>query len=300
LIALNSGLVNGSCMSGFLFPDGKSVSIAGFTSDYTQSGLAMAAGDWNAYAYHSYFIFSYILGAFLSGLATPDATPYQIEPTYGPTFLVGGFFLLAASLFAILEYDPTLVFCCAAISNGIQNGIASIYSANLVRCSLTGATTDLALVAAQILRGNRKGMWKGFVLATIVISFWTGGLLSFFLTRGYRSHTLFFNPCLCFLIGLSLVAFLVKEIVISFQTALFGTWRWKKAIGKLHKRATCSEESKEFTKDSLLQMFDDIDSDGNGSIDNQELLDKFLQADFRITAKKVEHSLRVWMAMEMV
>jgi uncharacterized membrane protein YoaK (UPF0700 family) len=287
LIALNSGLVNGSCMSGFLFPEGESVSIAGFTSDYTQSGLAMAAGDWSTYAYHSYIIFSYILGAFLSGFVTPDATPYQIEPTYGPTFLVGGFFLLTASFLAMSEYDTTLVFCCAGVSNGIQNGIASIYSANLVRCSLTGATTDLALVAAQILRGNRKGMWKGFVLAIIVVSFWTGGLISFFLTRRYRSHTLFFNACLCFLIGLLLVVFLVREVGISFRTAVFGTWRWKKAIGKLHKSVTNCEESKEFTKESLLNMFDDLDIDGNGFIDNNELLDKFLLADFRITAKEV-------------
>jgi uncharacterized membrane protein YoaK (UPF0700 family) len=294
LIALNSGLVNGSCMSGFLFPEGESVSIAGFTSDYTQSGLAMAAGNWSTYSYHSYFIFSYILGAFISGLVTPDATPYRIEPTYGPTFLVGGFFLLTASILTMLEYEPTLVFFFAAASNGIQNGIASIYSANLVRCSLTGATTDLALVAAQILRGNRKGTWKGFVLAIIVVSFWTGGLISFFLTRRYRSHTIFFNSCLCFLIVLSLVVCLAKEIGISFQTALFGTWRWKKAIGKLHKRVTCCEESKELPRIVCCRCLMTLTMMEMAILTTMNHGTSFYWRISKSPPKKFEHSLRVW------
>ena len=50
--------------------------------------------------------------------------------------------MLAASILAALEFETIYVFCLAAAANGIQNGIASIYSANLIRCSLTGSSTD--------------------------------------------------------------------------------------------------------------------------------------------------------------
>jgi uncharacterized membrane protein YoaK (UPF0700 family) len=284
LIAFNSGFVNGSCVSGLLSPTGASQSVAGFTSSYTKSALAIVDGDWSTYGFNIGLIWSYMAGAFISGIITPDATPYQIQPTYGPTFLIGGVFLMTASILAALEAHPTYIFFLAAAANGIQNGIASIYSANLIRCSLTGSTTDIALVAAQLLQGNRKQLWKGMVILSIVCSFWLGGLISFFATRRFLSYTLFFNAALFWLIGIALVYFLVNELHVSMEAAIFGSWKWKNAIRRLNESSNGGDGE---TESRLLDMFDEIDADMNGQIEPDELLDFLLKANIKMSAKGV-------------
>merc|ERR1719329_1508031 len=128
-MAFNSGFVNGCCVSGLLDPLGEArTSVTGFANSYTKSALDIAVGNWEKYGISVALITSYMFGASLCGLITPKATSYRIEPSYGPTFLIGGCFLLAASILAALEFNTVYVFCLAAAANGIQNGIASLYS----------------------------------------------------------------------------------------------------------------------------------------------------------------------------
>jgi hypothetical protein len=49
-----------------------------------------------------------------------------------PLFLIGGVFLLISSILAAMEGNETYIFFFAAAANGIPNGMASIYSANLI------------------------------------------------------------------------------------------------------------------------------------------------------------------------
>lgn len=285
LIAFNNGYVNGSCLSGLLLPNGAKQSVAGFTSAYTKSALELAEGDFRLFGYHSGIILSYMIGAALAGYITPFANAYRIEPTYGPTFLIGGVFLLVSSILSALDYDEKWVFFSAAAANGIQNGIASIYSANLIRCSLTGASTDIALVVGQIAGGNYSKLWKGAVLSMIVSSFWLGGVVSFFATSYFRDLSLLFNAALFWLVGVFLVVFLVNELQISFVAAVFGTWKWKHALKKLHKRMLYSRHGSSILENDDLsksvqaleseefeQLFDRIDSEGKGVIDDTDLL----------------------------
>lgn len=289
LIAFNSGFVNGSCVSGLL-TNGTKQSVAGFTSSYSKAALALADGDWDTLGFQASLILSYMTGAFISGLITPNATPYQLEPTYGPTFLIGAVFLLTASVFAALEFEARYIFFFVAAANGIQNGIASIYSANLIRCSLTGSTTDIALVLAQVLRGNRDKLHKGLVLLMIVVCFCIGGFISFYATSQFLGYTLFFNAALFWLIGASLVTFLVREHDVSVEAAILGTWKkWKGAMKKLHGSILDNVSSHGIIHTNLLlQMFDDIDDEGNGEIDVDELLNELLKAGVKIDAKGVK------------
>jgi uncharacterized membrane protein YoaK (UPF0700 family) len=290
LLAFNSGFVNGSTLSGFLTPTRKE-SVSAYTTSYSLSAMAVARGDTSEFGYYSCFVLSYLFGSFLAGLITPNGTPFQIEPTYGPTFLIGGVFLMTASILAAIESEPSYIFFLCAAANGIQNGIASIYSANLIRCSLTGASTDVALVIAQCVRGNRKQLMKGLVLMSIILCFWLGGFLSFYMTRRFLTHTLFFNAVLFWLIGLGLVYFLVHELDITVRAAISGTWQWKQAIGSLQEsfrqRSGSGDDCKQLSKQSLYEMFDEIDDDHNGEIEPEELLDALLKANATINAKGV-------------
>mmetsp|Transcript_43305 Transcript_43305/g.104675 ORF Transcript_43305/g.104675 Transcript_43305/m.104675 type:complete len:275 (+) Transcript_43305:348-1172(+) len=171
LISFNTGYVNGSCLSGLISPNNTKTSVTGLTTKYSTSALHLANSEFQDASIQFSLIGSYFLGAFLSGLVTPKATPYRIEPTYGPTFLIGGIFLTAASILSAKGVGDTYIFCFAAAAAGIQNGIASIFSANLIRCSLTGSTTDIAITLGQVIRGNRKQLRKSMVLLMIVSCF---------------------------------------------------------------------------------------------------------------------------------
>ncbi|OEU08984.1 hypothetical protein FRACYDRAFT_271644 [Fragilariopsis cylindrus CCMP1102] len=275
LIALNSGFVNGTTMSGYLIggvagtsrnPD--SQMVAGFAGSYTNTATALQEHQWERYSYNLCLILSYMFGSFIAAMICPHAKPYVIEPKYGPTFMIGGTFLLAASFLAINELPSRYIFFLVTASNGIQNGIASIYSANLIRCTLTGATTDIAIVIAQAINGNYKGFARGCVLSLIVFFFWLGGILAFWGVREFTTYTLLINAGLFYMCGFTLVFYLVKEVGVSFHDALFGTWHWKKVLKKL------DTADGDLTKEKLIQIFDDIDAagDGSGDIDLDELV----------------------------
>jgi hypothetical protein len=83
MLSLNSGYINGLCLSGMVGPDQQAVSA--FTGTYTKSGLALAAGDPKLFGFEFTLILSFIGGALVSGAMNPEAVPHKLVPTYGPS-----------------------------------------------------------------------------------------------------------------------------------------------------------------------------------------------------------------------
>ena len=83
MLYLNSGYINGLCLSGMVGPDQQGVSA--FTAAYTKSGLALAAGDPKLFGFEFTLILSFIGGAFVSGAMNHDAVPHKLVPSYGPS-----------------------------------------------------------------------------------------------------------------------------------------------------------------------------------------------------------------------
>jgi len=275
LIALNSGFVNAACLSGLLINpetvnDANPIShmVAGFAGSYTNTSIGLADAQWTKYLYNLWILLSYMFGSFVAAMICPHAKPFVIEPNYGPTFWIGGTCLLAASLLAVAEQPSRYIFMLVVFSNGIQNGIASIYSANLIRCTLSGATTDIAIVIAQMINGNYKGTAKGSVLGLICFFFWLGGVIGFFGVEKFTTYTLLINAIVFYLCGLVLVVYVMQEFDVSFYGAVTGTWKWKQVLKKLN------TEAGDLTKEKLMKIFDDIDADGDGSgdLDCDELI----------------------------
>jgi len=297
LIALNTGFINGVTMSGYLITldepprcptNPKGMMIAGFAGAYTENAIALIESDWEKYTTLLCLIISYMCGAFIAAMINPHAKEYIIEPRYGLTFMVGGTMLLVAGLLAYYELPSRFVFFLASASNGVQNGIASIYSANLIRCTLTGATTDIAIVIAQCIHGNYKGLARGSVLGAIVFFFWFGGLIGFLAVKKWKARTLFINAILFYLIGIILIYYLVKEYSISVYDAFLGTWKWKKVLKKLH------TGDGNLTQETLMDVFDMIDAEGdrNGSIDADELRYGLRRAKVQMTKFQTRTLLR--------
>jgi len=275
LIALNSGFVNAACLSGLLIKpetvsDANPIKhmVAGFAGSYTNTSIGLSDAQWTKYLYNLWILLSYMFGSFVAAMICPHAKPFVIEPNYGPTFWIGGTALMLASILAAAGKQSRYIFMLVVFSNGIQNGIASIYSANLIRCTLSGATTDIAIVIAQMINGNYKGTAKGSVLGLICFFFWFGGVIGFYGVRAFTSRTLFINAIVFYLCGLVLVTYVMREFDVSFYGAVTGTWKWKQVLKKLN------TEEGDLTKEKLMKIFDDIDADGDGSgdLDCEELI----------------------------
>ena len=284
ILAFNSGYINGSCLSGLLTSVGLRQSVAGFTGAYTLAGLELASGELAMFGAHIKMILSFIFGSFIAGVLTPKAEAYRILPSYGPTFLIGAAFLTGASLLSAFHVETYYFFYLAAAANGIQNGMSSIYSANLIRSThLTGTSTDIGLYIGQCVRGNKANLWKLQVLIILACSFWFGGVISYFATSRFTSWSLLFNAGLFLFIGMCFVSFLVHELGITVWAALFGTWQWKRAIPKL--------QSLSSTRD-IMAVFDVVDQDDDGCVDGDELFQALKKAGVRISKREARAMFR--------
>ena len=291
LLSFNTGFVNGSCLTGFVAPSGLRMQVSGFTTPYTLSALGLAMGDFDTFRFQLCLILSFIFGSFIAGFLTPRATTYRIEPSYGPTFLIGAALLGVSSILSALEANEDFIFYLAATSCGVQNGISSTYSSNLIRSSgMTGSSTDIGIFLGQLARGNYANAWKLVVLFVLAVSFYAGGVVSFFATREFTTLSLLFNSALFLLIGLLLVAFLCYELNISFRSAMLGTWQWQRAAEKLQDafatRDNMDDGNNALTERQIEEIFERVDVDKSGSIDRDELYNALRQTGIKITKRE--------------
>lgn len=269
LVALNNGMVNAICLSGLITENTPTLlnpnkaMVSGVAAYVTNSATYLIDGEtWDQYRFNLFMFLSYMLGSGIPGLLSPRAKPYSIDPMFGPAFMLGGTFLLASSFLSSTGSPTRWIFFLAIAANGVQNGVASIYSANLIRCTLTGATTDIGLVIGNAARGSYDKAPKACVLSIIVTCFWVGGLLAFPLVRYWRAETLFFNAAIFYSVGILNILYLVGHLKLSFVEAVTGHWDWKDVLHKI---------KPEGDKEEFLAFFDELDHDGGGTLDMHEL-----------------------------
>lgn len=157
-----------------------------------------------------------------------------------------------------------------ALANGVQNGISSMYSANLIRTThMSGTTTDIGLFIGQWLRGNRRNTWKLHILLGLAASFWTGGLCSFYAVEAWVQYTLLFNAGIFLLLFAGMVVFLVRTLHMPVHRAIRGTWHWQQTLYTLSFRSKDGGVPK---SDAVLrEAFDNMDTDKDGFIGSEDL-----------------------------
>ena len=203
LLALNSGIINGVCLSGMLSKDGTKQASAAVTGAWTNSALGAASGNYSQFIFNLQCILSYASGSFMSGFLNPNPKPFQISIVgFRSAFVIGAMLLYASST---LSEEPDKVFIyLAAMANGIQNSLTSTTSGNLVRSThFSGITSDMGTFMGQIVRGNIDNLGKFKVFFSLAITFWTGGYLSFSLTENYGKGVLLLSSFLFLIMGLA-------------------------------------------------------------------------------------------------
>jgi hypothetical protein len=189
VLAFNSGLINGACLSGLL-AEGTKQATAAVTGAWTNSALGAARGASDQFVLNAQCIGSYLSGSFVSGLVVPNPAVFSMDVTGTMTlFAIASGLLVTASSLANAS-DLKYLFLCL-IANGIQNSLTSTLTANLCRSThFSGITSDIGTFLGQALRGNTTNMLKLKTFALLGISFWVGGYLSFGLTKNYGSAVL--------------------------------------------------------------------------------------------------------------
>jgi len=203
ILALNSGIVNGVCLSGLLSKDGTKQASAAVTGAWTNSALGAASGNYNQFLFNFKCILSYFTGSFMTGFINPNPKPFEINVvSIRGAFLIGAMLLYGSST---LSEEPDKVFIyLAAMANGLQNSLTSTTTGNLVRSAhFSGITSDMGTFMGQVVRGNVVNLIKLKVFFSLALAFWTGGYLSYALTHNYGRHVLLFSSILYLILGLA-------------------------------------------------------------------------------------------------
>lgn len=299
LLSLNAGYINGLCLSGILSEGGsRQQGVSAFTGTYTKSGLALGNGEVKLFGFEISLILSFIFGAMISGAMNPKAVPHRLAPSYGPNFVLGSVCMIVSAIMGDLDPHGRTLYYFAAIAMGIQNGMTSLYSANLIRTThLTGTSTDIGLILGQVLRGERKNLWKLKVLVGLATSFWLGSFISFYSASKFLSRSLWFSVALFLAIGLAHLTFIVLTQKVSFVQAVFGRWKWHQVLEHMASSLNDGGGSpalSELKPEQIDSVFDLIDRDNSGEIDADELKEALAEMGMKtLTRKNVEAMISV-------
>ena len=294
--AYTAGYSNGVALSGYLSVGatfGVVQPVAGVTNEYTMSAIAVAEGDAEGYKVAVGTILSSVAGSVISSAMNPRPVAFVLSPRYGPIFVIGSIFSTLGAVAAL--HNERREFFFTTIGNGILNGITSMYSANLLRTtSYSGPTTDIGIYFGQVLRGNRTNLWRLYILSGLSFAFWLGGLSGFEAAKFKRQYSLILNACIFATIGFSIICYFVVVHKVSFCEAFFGIGKWgikfEKVTVKRRKRDRQSESDQlkgngfipgnsSLDEAELLQIFDELDSNDQGVVDQDRLMSLLASKD---------------------
>ena len=203
ILALNSGIINGVCLSGIISPQDVKQGSTAVTAAWSNSALGLASGNTSQFLLNFKCILSYMAGSFISGFVNANPKPFEVNIASFRTALMIGSMLLYGSSVLSEEEDTNVFIFLAAMANGIQNSLTSTTTGNLVRSShFSGITSDIGTFAGQVFRGNVENWKKLRVFMTLAASFWTGGYISYSLAMNYGSKVLLFSSILYLLLAL--------------------------------------------------------------------------------------------------
>ena len=288
--AYTAGYSNGVALSGYLSVGanfGVAHPVAGVTNEYTVSAIAVVEGDSQEYKMAFGTILSSVAGSVISSVMNPRPVAFVLSPRYGPIFVIGSIFTTMGAVAAL--HNERREFFFTTIGNGILNGVTSMYSANLLRTtSYSGPTTDIGIYFGQVLRGNRTNLWRLYILSGLSFAFWLGGLSGFEAAKFKRQYSLILTACFFFTIGFSVIVYFVVVHKVSFCDAFFGIGKFgikfEKVTVKRRKSGPIEESgfipgNSSLDEAELLQIFDELDSNGQGVVDQDRLMSLLASKD---------------------
>lgn len=192
VLALNSGFINGCCLSGAVTAGGAKQAVAAVTASWTNSALGAAGGNSDQFVYLSKVILAFMSGSTIAGFLNPKPALFTVSTSvYALPLAIGAALLVAASKLVQSSDSVKTGFLLCAVANGIQNSVTSTLTGNLCRSShYSGITSDMGTFLGQILAGNKTNVFKLKVFMGLSACFWLGGYLSFGIGKELGANSL--------------------------------------------------------------------------------------------------------------
>lgn len=219
LLSFNAGHLNGTT----LLQDHPTTTTH-MTGNSTNLGISIAELDQKKILFFSLLILCYIFGSFISGLLIPYQS-FSISLGYGRVFLLVSIILTISALIDIIStssfvaYD--LLVACAA---GLQNGMVSRYSGNILRIGhVTGTCTDIGVNVGRYLMGTKDNLWRIQILIVLLVTFFFGGYIAQKLHHHLGKYQLLLSAGISFFIGISYILYLrISTFRLTFIQSIFG------------------------------------------------------------------------------
>ncbi len=170
-LALHAGYVNAI---GYL--SSHRAGLTHVTGQVTRIGIELGDTRWHEALSALLLVSWFFFGAALSGLLIPRTELTEKGARYAIALLVEAGLLVAATLLTHFGHDWAINL--VALGAGMQNAMASSYAGTVVRTThVTGIVTDLGLMLGHALRGSRPERQHVLLLAGLLGSFLSGGVL---------------------------------------------------------------------------------------------------------------------------
>lgn len=197
VLSLIAGMINSVGYLGLVHQG-----ITHMTGLTTLSAVAVSQQDWVSGWHLLGVMFSFLLGAAISGFVVQQST-LKIGRSYGLVLLIESGLLFASVplLNAQISWGAYL----AAAACGLQNAMASSYSGAVIRTThVSGLFTDLGMFLGHRLRGLTVDGARVKLYAILLAGFFIGGILGAIFFQLYSYATLYLPATL---IGVAAVVY---------------------------------------------------------------------------------------------
>jgi uncharacterized membrane protein YoaK (UPF0700 family) len=200
LLALIAGSLNAIGVLGFAHQ-----SVSHLTGTTTLLGIQLAGGGGIPIVHLLWIVFSFVLGATLSGFIVRDAE-LKLGRRYGACLILESMLLFVA-LFALTQgSDSGHLFASAAC--GLQNAMVTTYSGAIIRTThVTGLFTDLGLMLGRALRGIKADRRRARLYIVIILGFVAGGSAGAVAYRQFTYYALVFPAFLALFLAMAYWSF---------------------------------------------------------------------------------------------
>jgi len=199
--SFNSGFINCICILAH------NQGVTHVTGSLTYFGISVANNDAFMSLNYLCIICCYMFGSSITGYFTTEVTPLKLGLEYGPLFIIGSILLLIACVFEYSFDDNQssksylYIFFCA-MASGLQNGITTKYSNNVLRTThMTGTATDIGIVLGQIVAAKYDEIWRLYMLLPSYIAFFIGGIFGVGIFKVMGRYSLTISCIIFFTIG---------------------------------------------------------------------------------------------------
>jgi uncharacterized membrane protein YoaK (UPF0700 family) len=202
-LAFITGFVNAVSLCYFHVP------VSHMTGAVSRLSIDLASLNFSELVNLSYIVFGFLFGAILTGMII-GARNFKAGIEYSVILALESLALCAS--YFLFESGANPALFSAAFACGLQNAMASNYLVLIIRTThLTGIMTDLVVLIGQALKHKQVRFWKIGFLVSILLRFFSGGLMGFSAFRFAGYYSIFFPASMCMTGGIGFYFFRVRK-----------------------------------------------------------------------------------------